>query len=154
MSSSQKLQPAQQATTTTYENPCLQQDFFFVLCTLSVQLCSDCPGFVFCPLLYNTNNTNIHYLGGIQTRNPSRRAVIDLRLRPRGYRNLLDTKRQSKESSVKNLCYRPHGKRYWHLLYFFFLGTTAQSEPGRHNDEFSRPHTYTPTTAAGFELSI
>ena len=42
--------------------------------------------------LYNTQNsqeTNIRALGGIPTRNPSKRAAADQRLRPRGHRGLL-----------------------------------------------------------------
>jgi hypothetical protein len=34
-----------------------------------------------------THNTNIHAPGGIRTRHPSRRAVADLRCRPRGHRD-------------------------------------------------------------------
>jgi hypothetical protein len=33
-----------------------------------------------------TQETNIHTLSGIQTRDPSNQAAADLRLRPRGYR--------------------------------------------------------------------
>ena len=42
-----------------------------VPCTLPVLLYPDCPGFAFCPFLYNIRNTNIHAPGGIKTRNPS-----------------------------------------------------------------------------------
>ena len=49
-----------------------------------VLLCPHCPGFAFCPLLYNIHNTNIHTPGGIQTHNPSKRAAADPRLRPLG----------------------------------------------------------------------
>jgi hypothetical protein len=34
---------------------------------------------------YNKHNTNIHASGGIRTRNPSKRAAVDPRLRPRGH---------------------------------------------------------------------
>jgi hypothetical protein len=33
---------------------------FFFLCTLSVLLCPDCPGFAFFPSLCNTHNIYIH----------------------------------------------------------------------------------------------
>ena len=50
------------------------------VCTLSVPLCHDCPGFSLLSLRYNTHNTSIHALGEIRTRNPSKRSVADLRL--------------------------------------------------------------------------
>ena len=59
----------------------------FPLCTLSVFLCPDCPGFPFLSLLYNTN---IHDPGGIRTRNPRRRAAADPRLRPLDHWDRLD----------------------------------------------------------------
>ena len=34
---------------------------------------------------YNKHNTNIHALGGIRNHNPSKRAAVDTRLRPRGH---------------------------------------------------------------------
>jgi hypothetical protein len=34
---------------------------------------------------YNKHNTNIHVPGGIRTHNPSKRAAVDPRLRPRGH---------------------------------------------------------------------
>ena len=58
--------------------------FLFSLCTLSALLCPDCPGFAFCPLLYNTHNTNYHAPGGIRTRDPSNRSAVEPRLRPVG----------------------------------------------------------------------
>ena len=36
---------------------------------------------------YNKHNTNIHAPGGIRTHNPSKRAAVDPRLRPRGHRD-------------------------------------------------------------------
>jgi hypothetical protein len=36
-----------------------------------------------------TQETNIHALSGIRTRDPSNQAAADLRLRPRGYRGRL-----------------------------------------------------------------
>ena len=48
--------------------------------------------FAFLSLTYNTWNTNIHSPGGIRTRNPSRRAATDLRLRPRDHRKRLDSR--------------------------------------------------------------
>ena len=60
--------------------------WIFFFCSLyficSLLLCPDCPGFDFCPLLYNTHNTNIHAPGGVRTRNPSMRAATYPRLRP------------------------------------------------------------------------
>jgi hypothetical protein len=50
--------------------------YFFVLIVLD---------FAFCPLLYNTHNTNIHALDGIRTRNSSKRSAADPRLRPLGH---------------------------------------------------------------------
>ena len=75
------LIPQQQPTQTSMP----RAGFFdlFSLCTLSVLHCPDYPGFCLLSLLYNTHNTNIYALGGIQTRNPSRRAATDLRLRTR-----------------------------------------------------------------------
>jgi hypothetical protein len=35
----------------------------------------------------HSQQTDIHVPGGIRTRNPSKRAAADLRLRPRGHRN-------------------------------------------------------------------
>ena len=58
---------------------------FLVLCTLSVLLCPDCPGFTFSPLLYNTHDTHIHASGGIRTCNPSKRSAADPCPRPRGH---------------------------------------------------------------------
>jgi hypothetical protein len=37
------------------------------------------------PLPDNTQQTNIHALGGIRIHDRSRRAAVDLRLRPRGH---------------------------------------------------------------------
>ena len=59
--------------------------FSFVLCALSVLLCPNCPGFCLSSLLCNTNNTNIQAPGKIRTRNPSKQAATDPRLRPLGY---------------------------------------------------------------------
>ena len=39
---------------------------------------------------HTTLTTNIHAPGGIRTHNPSNRAAVDLRLRPRGHCNRLD----------------------------------------------------------------
>ena len=60
-------------------------NFFFVLCTSSVQLFfyPDCPGCAFCPYS-TTHTTNIHAPGWIQTRNPRKRSAADPRLRPLG----------------------------------------------------------------------
>ena len=44
---------------------------FFVLCTLSVFLCPDCPGFDFCPSVYNTHNTDIHAQVGFEPAIPA-----------------------------------------------------------------------------------
>jgi len=40
--------------------------------------------------LYNTQQTNIHSLGGIRTRDPSNRAAADLLLRPHSHRDRLN----------------------------------------------------------------
>ena len=57
-------------------------DFFFVLCSSSMSYCRGCG---FCPLLYNTHNTNIHAPGGIRTRNRNRRSAADPCLRQLGH---------------------------------------------------------------------
>ena len=72
-------------THNTWDRHTCPRLIFFVLCTLSVLLCPDCPGCAFCPLLYNRHNTNIHAPGGIQTRNPSKRSPADTRFRPLGH---------------------------------------------------------------------
>jgi hypothetical protein len=41
--------------------------------------------YVPCYRPYNKHNTNIHASGGIRTRNPSKRAAVDPRLRPHGH---------------------------------------------------------------------
>jgi hypothetical protein len=69
-----------------------RRDFFLFVfcCTVFVLrpylvLCLDnVLHFAFLSLLYSTQNTNIHSLGGIRTRNPSKRSAADLRLRPHG----------------------------------------------------------------------
>jgi hypothetical protein len=43
------------------------------------------------PSLYNKHNTNIHAPGGIRTHDPSKRAAVDPRLRPRGHWDLVVT---------------------------------------------------------------
>ena len=63
------------------------RDFFILLyhvLHLNLFLSLDC--LVFCLFVF-TYNTNIHAPGGIRTRHPSRRAVSDLRSRPRGHRD-------------------------------------------------------------------
>ena len=59
--------------------------FWFCLCTLSVLLCPDCPGFCLSSLLYSTHMPNIH--ASVETRNPnpSRRVATDVRPRPLGH---------------------------------------------------------------------
>ena len=49
--------------------------------------CVDCPAFCLLSLL-TTHNTNIHAPCGIRTRNPSRQAATDPRLRPLGHWDL------------------------------------------------------------------
>ena len=65
--------------------------FLFSLLSFTVLLCPDCPGFTFCPLLYNTHNTNIYAPGGIRTRNPITLAATDLRSRPRNRQDRRDS---------------------------------------------------------------
>ena len=55
------------------------------LCTVSVLLCPDCPGFSLLSLLCKTHNTNIHAHAEIRSCNPRQRAVADLHLRPRDH---------------------------------------------------------------------
>ena len=43
--------------------------------------------YAFLPLLYSTHNTNIHASGGIRTRNSSKQATLDRRLKPLGIRS-------------------------------------------------------------------
>ena len=60
--------------------------FFLALCTLSVLLCADCPGFGFCPLLYNTQHkhpcsrrdSNPHCQQATGRRRPSPKTVRPL----------------------------------------------------------------------------
>jgi hypothetical protein len=60
----------------------------FSLCTLPyLFLCLDCPRFCLLSLQYNTDNTNTYARGGIQTRNPSRRATTDIPPRSRRHRD-------------------------------------------------------------------
>ena len=66
----------------TTQTPMPPAGYFFALCTLAVLLCPDCPGFVFCLLLYKTN---IHGPGGVRTRNLSKRAASDPRRGPLGH---------------------------------------------------------------------
>ena len=61
------------------------EGFLLLSCPLFVLhpflfLCIDCPAFCLLSLLM-AHNTNIHALGGIRTRNPSKRSAADARLR-------------------------------------------------------------------------
>ena len=56
----------------------------FSLRTLFTILCPDCPDFCLLSLLCNKHITNFPALGGIRTRNPSKRSATDPRLRPLG----------------------------------------------------------------------
>jgi hypothetical protein len=67
---------------------------FYVLslCTLSVFLCPDCPGFcLFVFTVQQTHNTNIHAPGGIQTRNPTKRSATYPCIIPLGQWDRLDS---------------------------------------------------------------
>jgi hypothetical protein len=64
--------------------------FFFILlyCLCTCVFVSIVLHFEFC---LTTHNTNIHALGGIRTRNPSKRTALDLILRLRDHRDWLDS---------------------------------------------------------------
>ena len=64
--------------------------FLFSLCTLSVLLHPDFPGFCFLSLLYNTQHKH-SCLRWIRTRNPSRRAAANHHLRPLVHRKRLQS---------------------------------------------------------------
>ena len=62
-----------------------QYRLFFLSCSLFAfcpYMFLDWPGFC---LYCTTHNTNIHAPGGIRTRNPSKRASVDRRLKPLGH---------------------------------------------------------------------
>ena len=72
--------------------------FCLFLCILSIFLRPNCPGFYLLSVLYNTHNTNIHALGGIRTRNPSKRSAADPRLKPFGHTTIGSTERSEHRS--------------------------------------------------------
>jgi hypothetical protein len=79
-----------------------QPGFFFCsLSTLYLLLCPVCPD-------CGTHNTNIHVLGGIRTRNPSKQAPADPHLRPLGHwdRLIRSQDRSACSESLYRLSYR------------------------------------------------